>query len=125
MKRHKGVVFLILFVVLFLSNGLFAGENNPATPSQATKQFYAYNALLGRFVDIKGNVFYKGLSAEKERLESYLDFMSNNFPTSQWERDSSLCYWINLYNAATLNLILDHYPVTSIMKINGGNQTSF
>ena len=29
-------------------------------------------------------------------------------------------YWINLYNARTLDIVLDHYPVTSIRKIDLG-----
>jgi hypothetical protein len=29
-------------------------------------------------------------------------------------------HWVNLYNAATVDLVLDNYPVSSIRKIDGG-----
>ncbi len=35
-------------------------------------------------------------------------------------RAEQLAYWINLYNAATVKLILDNYPVRSIRDISGG-----
>ncbi|MCV5665507.1 DUF547 domain-containing protein, partial [Escherichia coli] len=28
-------------------------------------------------------------------------------------------YWVNLYNALTVDLILDNYPITSITKLGG------
>ena len=79
-----------------------------------------YDNLLKKYVSEKGIVDYEGLSAEKSQLEAYLNFLSNNSPSSSWERNTRLVYWINLYNAATLDLILDNYPISSIMKINGG-----
>ena len=33
-------------------------------------------------------------------------------------RDEQLAYWINLYNALTVKVILDHYPVKSILDID-------
>ena len=35
-----------------------------------------------------------------------------------YSRDEQLAYWINLYNAATVSLVLDHYPVASIRDID-------
>jgi hypothetical protein len=34
-----------------------------------------------------------------------------------WSKDRQLAFLINLYNASTLQLIIDHYPVSSIKKI--------
>src|SRR6185503_17839522 len=33
-------------------------------------------------------------------------------------RPEQRAYWANLYNATTVKVVLDHYPVDSIMKIN-------
>ena len=33
-------------------------------------------------------------------------------------RDEQCAYWINLYNALTLEVVLDHYPVDSIRDID-------
>ncbi len=35
-----------------------------------------------------------------------------------YPRDEQLAFWINLYNALTVQVVLDHYPVSSIKKIN-------
>ena len=36
-----------------------------------------------------------------------------------WSKEEQLAYWINAYNAFTIKLILDHYPVKSIKEIGG------
>lgn len=35
-------------------------------------------------------------------------------------RPQQLAYWINLYNAATIDLVIDAYPVSSIKRVRGG-----
>ncbi len=37
---------------------------------------------------------------------------------SELNRDEQMAYWLNLYNAVTVELILEHYPVDSIRDIN-------
>jgi hypothetical protein len=39
-------------------------------------------------------------------------------PVRSLRRDEQLAYWINLYNALTVKVILDHYPVKSIRSID-------
>ena len=63
-------------------------------------------------------VEYGEVSAEdKQTLKSYLDDLQQ-VPVSQLNRNEQKAYWINLYNAATLDIVLDHYPVSSITKVN-------
>ncbi len=54
--------------------------------------------------------------ANRATLKRYIADLSA-FPVSSLSRDAQLAYWINLYNAATVDLVLDHYPVTSIRDI--------
>ncbi|MBN2442861.1 MAG: DUF547 domain-containing protein [Spirochaetales bacterium] len=62
-------------------------------------------------------VNYSGVSqADKASLTSYIDYMGTTI-VSKLNRDEQKAYWINLYNALTIMLILDHYPVTSIRNI--------
>ena len=35
-------------------------------------------------------------------------------------KNQALAYWANLYNAVTVDVIIDNYPVTSIRKIRSG-----
>lgn len=54
--------------------------------------------------------------AMRTRLDRYIA-QSEAVDTAALTRDQQLAYWINLYNAATVRLILDHYPTASIRKI--------
>mgnify|MGYP006276035653 FL=1 len=57
--------------------------------------------------------------ADHRSLQDYLDRLQE-VAVSGLNRDEQLAYWINLYNAATVDLILDNYPVDSIRDIGEG-----
>ena len=62
-------------------------------------------------------IAYAGVSeAEKKRLDDYLSDLSA-VAISNYSRDEQRAYWINLYNALTVDVVLDHYPVDSIRDI--------
>lgn len=66
-------------------------------------------------------VDYPALKASPQPLDAYLAACAAVSATSyeQWPEPQRLAFLINLYNAATLRLVLDHYPVKSIKKIGG------
>ena len=76
-----------------------------------------WNALLQKNVSIQGNVNYKGFKADRKTLLNYITSLSNNMPNDSWTREDKLAYWINAYNAMTIDLILRHYPIESIKDI--------
>ncbi|MEQ8907247.1 DUF547 domain-containing protein [Ekhidna sp.] len=76
-----------------------------------------FDDLLQKYVDEKGMVDYKGLKADRTKLKSYLTMLESNAPEKSWTKDQKLAYWINAYNAFTLELILEHYPVQSIKDL--------
>lgn len=55
-------------------------------------------------------------AADLAKLESYLDSLQGIEPR-QLSRAEQLPFWINLYNALTVKVVLDNLPVTSIRKI--------
>ncbi|HHM21907.1 MAG TPA: DUF547 domain-containing protein [Bacteroidetes bacterium] len=63
---------------------------------------------------------YTGFKKDKARLEGYLQWLQNNPPQSNWPRQKQMAYWINAYNAFTIKLIADNYPVASITTLEGG-----
>jgi hypothetical protein len=82
----------------------------------------SWDGWLSRNV-VKGSnggnrVTYGRVSAEDRKLLA--DYLAGlqNLPISRYNRSEQKAYWINLYNAATVKLILDHYPVESITKLN-------
>ncbi len=80
----------------------------------------AWDKLLGQYVSADGKVNYKGLKNDKAKLETYLETLKNNPPKDGWTRNETMAYWINAYNAFTVKMIVDNYPVSSIMKLDGG-----
>jgi hypothetical protein len=55
-------------------------------------------------------------SADRQALTGYIDALSAA-PVSRLARPEQAAYWINLYNALTVRVVLDHYPVKSIRDI--------
>ncbi len=53
----------------------------------------------------------------KESLDGYLRTLVTT-PASVLTRDEQRAFWINLYNALTVKVVLDHYPVESIRDID-------
>jgi uncharacterized protein DUF547 len=84
-----------------------------------------WNGLLQKHVSSKGNVNYKGFYESEEKLDSYLEFLSDNTPQDSWAKSEKLAYWINAYNAFTIKLIIDNYPVKSIKDIKNPWDISF
>ncbi len=54
---------------------------------------------------------------DRSSLKSYLQNLGS-LPISIYNRTEQKAYWINLYNALTVELILSRYPVESIREIN-------
>ena len=54
---------------------------------------------------------------DKENLKEYLKGLQS-VQVSGLNRDEQEAYWINLYNALTVKVVLDHYPVKSIRDID-------
>jgi len=79
-----------------------------------------FNLFLKKYV-VKENginlVKYAAVTdADKALLKGYVDSLSKS-GAPNGSREEIMAYWFNLYNAETVNLILDNYPVTSIKKI--------
>ena len=95
------------------------------TPAQAEQVDYAvYNQFLAEYwaMDTNGvaRVNYKAINASGQaNLVRFIDQLEQVDP-GELERDDQLAYWINLYNAQTIRVVLDAYPVGSIREIKDG-----
>lgn len=58
-------------------------------------------------------------AADRKRLEDYLKSLQAT-EISGFTRDEQMAFWINLYNAQTIDVVLDHFPVKSIKDISLG-----
>jgi hypothetical protein len=63
---------------------------------------------------------YAGFTAaDRAALAEYLDDLQRRGPAGL-DRAGQFAFWINLYNARTVGLVLDRMPVASIRDINLG-----
>ncbi|WBL22848.1 MULTISPECIES: DUF547 domain-containing protein [unclassified Zunongwangia] len=78
-----------------------------------------WHNLLQKHVNEKGLVDYEGFKKDRKALDKYIKMLADNKPDNSWSIQEQLAYYINTYNANTVRLILDNYPVKSIKKIDG------
>lgn len=76
----------------------------------------ALDGVLKSFVDAEGLVDYRGLKQEPAALNAYIAAI-REAPFSDLGRNEKLALLINAYNAFTLQLILENYPLGSIQDI--------
>ncbi len=100
---------LILFLAWGSGSGLQAQDTRP--------DHSAWDQLLRRHVRPDGTVDYPGFASERAGLEDYIRDMSTYLPDTTWTRDRRLAYFINLYNALTVRLIVENYPLKSIRDL--------
>jgi len=78
-----------------------------------------WNTILQQYTQ-NGRIDYVRLkTAGQENLNSYLRTLEAVCAEQyvSWSRDEQLAFWINAYNAYTIKLIIDNYPVKSVRSI--------
>lgn len=78
----------------------------------------SFNTLLISNVSGDGVVNYAGFMQNKTVLRAYITSLGEKMPTEDWTKEDKLAYWMNAYNAMTVDLILRNYPLQSIKDIN-------
>ena len=130
--KSLSVLALLLFLPAFGSGErLFAPSadlwerwQNHDASSTATVNHSAWTALLKKHLTPAQNgvarLDYKafaGSTADRATLKGYLSTLAST-PISTLNRDEQMAFWINAYNALTVEVVLDAYPVVSIRDID-------
>ena len=79
-----------------------------------------WNNILKQNVSGSGKVNYNGMKANLSKIDAYIKELESFSDRSEWTRNEKLAYWINIYNAVTVRLIAQNYPVKSITDLHGG-----
>ena len=121
---------VVLLTLLFTTNLAFAsfhknmwpqwGVHNPL--SQASISHDEWQEFLTRHVITNQEginlIDYPHLTeADLEALNLYITHMSQ-IHLENYNRNEQLAFWINLYNALTVQILADYYPVDSIQEIS-------
>lgn len=75
--------------------------------------FEQWDQLLHQYVDSQGKVNYRGWTESATSLKQWLGEISV-VNLRDAEPDQQLAFWLNLYNAAVIDQVLDQYPIDSI-----------
>ena len=113
MKSLRSYLFVLISLVFFSCQ-------NPSLGLAGTKppNHQLWDQLVKAHVKPNGLVNYKGFIQDKAKLDQYLKIISENAPDRKtWSKNQQLAYWINAYNAFTVKLIVDNYPVKSIRDL--------
>jgi hypothetical protein len=125
---HLRAVFLTMVLFGLFTTGTqaarldkFGAHNKNAA---ATVDHKSWDSLLASFIrtDISGlNRLRYGAFKRKGRhaLKAYLNYLQS-VRITELNRTEQFAFWVNLYNAKTVEFILDNYPVSSIRKIKSG-----
>lgn len=130
--------FLRLAIAATATGAAVAGGAAPATAAPAsdlwprwlphdpesvlTVDHEAWDAFLASYARPDGTgvvrVAYAAVTpTDRDALRRYIDALAGQ-PVAQLNRDEQFAYWVNLYNALTVETILAHYPVESIRDID-------
>jgi hypothetical protein len=78
----------------------------------------AWQQVLSASVDSRGNVNYAAVHAAGV-LDGYLAGLAQ--ATEPSARAEKMAFWINAYNALTVDLVADNWPLRSIRDLDGGD----
>lgn len=92
---------------------------------QSQAQTKTFDNLLKKYVSEDGFVNYAAMKKDKAKLDNFITYLSITKPLSSWSNNKNKAFWMNAYNAYTLKLIVENYPVKSITKINKKGKTAW
>jgi hypothetical protein len=115
------IAFVLGIVLLQACQSQAPSKEGSVAPSHTI-----FTNILQMYVDSDGNVDYKGFQKDSLALQQYLNLLTQNPPDeNRWTEEEQLAYWINLYNAFTIKLVIDHYPLSGIKDIGSVIQIPF
>lgn len=120
LQKNRLQNFLWL-LVLSLSLAILTGSASAQASAEEINNIHkSYDILLQLYVTDDRFDYDRIWDNEEDmqRLAQYIDTLETMNP-SDWSKDDALAYWINLYNAATIELVLKNYPIKSIKDIGG------
>ena len=125
LSRSIAAVFAgaLLSTTALVQTACAAPQDSAAMTMKTTDSTNAiFNDFLKKYVTLEDGItlvrYGDVTDADEAALEGYIDTLSKSGPPSGTDQDI-MAYWFNLYNAETINVILDNYPVKSIREIGG------
>ena len=118
---YSGLIILFTLSSCISTKGVPYKKNSDQAYSDTIKNSLdhsIWDKLLKQNVREDGLVAYEGFKADQKILNDYVQYLSEQVPDKSWSYEEQLAYFINVYNANTIKLIVDNYPVESIKKVD-------
>ncbi len=101
-------------------------DGYPSVKGSKVPDHSLWTTLLKKHVSENGLVDYRGFLHDSLQLYHYLNVLKQHPPDKNaWSNQDQMAYWINVYNAFTVDLVLKHYPLASIKDITKGIEIPF
>ncbi|MBN4081692.1 DUF547 domain-containing protein [bacterium AH-315-C07] len=114
----KQFLFAVVMILSFWSCSSQIRENSKSNSQPISHDLW--DKVLREYVSPEGLVDYKMLLEKREGFDNYINLLKSSHPNdANWSKQEQIVYWINAYNAFTVELILQNYPVKSILEIGG------
>jgi len=126
-------IFPSIICITFISASLLNGVAIIAPDARAQRgtsekrneepfdhSYALYNSLLGRYVR-DARVDYKGFLSSHEEHKRFLKSLGDvgQGEYEKWTEPEQLAFWINAYNAFTIEAILENYPISRRFSLIG------
>ena len=113
---------LFLVAATSLSAATLQDQFAKSAPQSTQKVDHTdFSQLLGKYIvqDKTGlnRVNYQALKSEQSGLKAYISQLEA-VKVTKLTKNEQFAFWANLYNAVTLNVVLDAYPVKTIKDID-------
>jgi len=124
---HRRLVLSLSAIVVVLAllgaASVSVGAEQPTAPetpptSRAVDN-EGWGVILARYLTSGARFDYRALAARPDDREMLAGWLAEQARVSvgSLSRDARKAFWINLYNAATVELMVRHWPVESILKL--------
>ena len=120
--KRLGVKSHVLLLLTMMTSIIVVGCSGESTPRAGNGEPLNYSLWD---LTLYGNISHQGLVdyaaiAEEEMFWQFIGQINSARPSEMASDSERLAFWINAYNALTIQLVLDNQPIESITDIAGG-----
>lgn len=103
---------IFLHLLILLSSIAFDQVHKP--------DYKNWDVFLQKYVTKDGWVDYQKIKQKQNEIKTIVIAFSKFQPNETWSKDEQMAFWINVYNANTIYLVVQNYPIKSIQTLDNG-----
>ncbi len=120
-ERSKMNIKFCLLLLFTMSIFLSAQQKEPS--EEAERFFDEADSFLREYVH-NGLIDYDSIAADRTRLNKLVKKMADFDLSELKSKEERIAFWINAYNITVIKAVVDNYPITSPLKVDGFFKTT-